>query len=58
VLTRPAFVADETVRLSGDRQALAVAGFFTLLVLVMYISMGTRTTPGLRRRERSDQHHP
>jgi uncharacterized membrane protein len=40
VLTRPVFVADETMRLSSDRQALAVAAFFTLLVLVMYIGMG------------------
>jgi uncharacterized membrane protein len=57
VLTRPVFVADETVRLSGDRQALAVAGFFTLLVLVMYIGMGTRAASGLTRRGPSDQRH-
>jgi uncharacterized membrane protein len=52
VVTRPAFVADETMRLSSDRQALAVAAFFTLLVLVMYIG----TASGRTRRERSDRH--
>jgi uncharacterized membrane protein len=51
VLTRPGFVAYETLRLSADRQALAVAGFFTLLVLVMYIGQGVRRTTSSGRRE-------
>jgi uncharacterized membrane protein len=52
-LTRPVFVADETMRLSGDRQALAVAAFFTLLVLVMYIGMGASRTASPDRSERA-----
>jgi uncharacterized membrane protein len=56
VVTRPVFVADETMRLSGDRQALAVAAFFTLLVLVMYIGMGvSRTASRLPRGEPPDR---
>lgn len=42
VLTRPRLVANETVRLSGDRQAVAVAVFFTALLLVTYIGFGTQ----------------
>jgi uncharacterized membrane protein len=52
VVTRPVFVADETMRLSSDRQALAVAAFFTLLVLVMYIG----TASGRTRTPRADRH--
>ena len=39
VVTRPATVASEAVRLAGSSQAVAIGGFFTLLVLVVYVAM-------------------
>jgi len=39
-LTHPTVVAAEAIRVAGSRQGLAVAVFFTLLVLVVYAGLG------------------
>src|SRR5439155_1306001 len=39
VVTRPATVASAAVRLGDRPQALAIGGFFTLLVLVVYVAI-------------------
>lgn len=39
-VTRPTAVAAEAVRVAGSRQGLAVAMFFTLLLLVVYAGLG------------------
>jgi uncharacterized membrane protein len=40
VVTNPAAVATEALRLTASRQGLAVAVFFTLLLLVIYAGLG------------------
>jgi uncharacterized membrane protein len=46
LLTRPATVADEAMRLGRSSRGVAVAMFFAALLLVMYLALGEG---GLRR---------
>ena len=39
VVTKPAAVASQALRLGESAQAIAIGGFFTLLVLVVYVAM-------------------
>jgi uncharacterized membrane protein len=49
-ITRPSAVIDEAMRLGGSVRAVGVAGFFSLLVLVVYTGLGGLGPARLRRR--------